>query len=97
MSPPREPDGKSNRRRIMVAVPDLNAILMEVYVNPTERVPGVDREQQMWTYRYSNGSPPSREELKPRKEPRLVEDVVASVISPREVQLTWAAVKDAAG
>src|SRR5438552_13770769 len=24
---------------------------MEAYVNPTERIPGVDREQQIWTYR----------------------------------------------
>jgi hypothetical protein len=51
--PPREPDGQGNRRRIMVAVPDQNVILMEDYINPTERVPGVDREQQMWTYRYA--------------------------------------------
>jgi hypothetical protein len=53
MKPPREPDGQGNRRRIMVAVPDQNVILMEDYINPTERVPGVEREQQMWTYRYA--------------------------------------------
>src|SRR5262245_23915633 len=53
MKPPREPDGQGNRRRIMVAVPDQNVIVMEDYINPTERVPAVDREQQMWTYRYS--------------------------------------------
>jgi hypothetical protein len=49
--PAREPDGWGNRRRIMVAVPDQNLVLVECYVNPTERVPGVDREQQIWTYR----------------------------------------------
>ncbi|HYT88884.1 MAG TPA: fibronectin type III domain-containing protein, partial [Gemmataceae bacterium] len=51
MRPPREPDGSGNRRRIMVAVPDQQMVLMEAYINPTERVPGVDREQQIWTYR----------------------------------------------
>ena len=60
----QEPDGKGNRRRVMVAVPDLNVILMENYINPTERVPGVDREQQIWTYRYGKpagfwGPPPA--------------------------------------
>lgn len=53
MKPSREPDGQGNRRRVVVYVPDQNVVLMEDYVNPTERVPGVDREQQIWTYRYA--------------------------------------------
>jgi hypothetical protein len=53
MKPAREPDGKGNRRRNMVALPNLNLLLLEAYVNPTEHVPGVDREQQIWTYRYA--------------------------------------------
>lgn len=57
MNPPREPDGWGNRRRVMVAMPELNALLMEAYVNPTEKVKGVDREQQMWTYRTANAKP----------------------------------------
>jgi hypothetical protein len=57
MKPPREPDGRGNRRRILVAVPDQNLLVMENYVNPTERVPGVEREQQIWTYRYAEAKP----------------------------------------
>jgi len=57
MKPNREPDGWGNRRRIMVAIPDRQVVLMEAYVNPTERVPGVDREQQIWTYRYGKVKP----------------------------------------
>src|SRR5262245_8804045 len=57
MKPSREPDGKGNRRRILVAVPDQNVLVMEDYINPTERVPGVEREQQMWTYRYAEAKP----------------------------------------
>jgi hypothetical protein len=53
LNPPREPDGYASRRRIMIAVPDRNVILMEDYVTSTDRVPGVTREQQMWTYRYA--------------------------------------------
>jgi hypothetical protein len=172
MKPDREPDGKGNRRRVMVAVPDLNVILMENYINPTERVPRVDREQQVWTYRYAaakaawgpppptsikvmteagaatvtwqpspsakaagytvyrgEGSQPWLADLKPvgqtdktsfrdtglkggtiyyyavrattkgdwesansvtiRTQPRVVEDVVVSVVSPKEVRLSW--------
>jgi hypothetical protein len=51
-NPPREPDGWGNRRRVLVAVPDQQVLLMEVFVTPSERVPGVAREQQVWTYRY---------------------------------------------
>ncbi len=57
MKPAREPDGKGNRRRIMVAVPDQNFVLMENFINPTERVQGVEREQQVWTYRHAEPKP----------------------------------------
>jgi hypothetical protein len=53
MSPTAEPPGWGNRRRIMVAIADQNVVLMENYVNPSQRVPGVEREQQIWTYRYA--------------------------------------------
>ncbi len=52
MNPNVEPPGGGQRRRIMVAIPDQNVILMENYVNPPQKVPGVEREQQIWTYRY---------------------------------------------
>lgn len=72
-NPPREPDGWSNRSRVMVAMPELNALLLESVVNPTQRVKGVDREQQMWTYRL--GEPKARAVpapvgLRVRTEPR---------------------------
>jgi hypothetical protein len=57
MNPAREPDGWGNRRRVAVAVPDQNLILLEVFVTPTERVPGVEREQQIWAYRFADRKP----------------------------------------
>jgi hypothetical protein len=57
MKPGSEPAGKGNRRRIMVAVPDQNLLLMENFINSAERVPGIDREQQIWTYRYADRKP----------------------------------------
>ncbi|MEJ7639387.1 MAG: hypothetical protein WKF75_15780 [Singulisphaera sp.] len=57
MNPPHEPEGWHNRRRIMVAVPDHNLILMGYCVNPEAGVPGARREQQIWTYRYAIPGP----------------------------------------
>jgi hypothetical protein len=53
--PARVPDGWGNRRRVMTYLPDRNACVVECYVNPTEKVQGVDREQQVWLYRYGPG------------------------------------------
>jgi hypothetical protein len=58
LSPPREPDGWSNRSRNVIALPELNLVLAECVVNPSQKVPGVDREQQIWTYRYEKESKP---------------------------------------
>jgi fibronectin type 3 domain-containing protein len=57
LNPAREPDGWPNRRRIMVAAPELNLLVCEAYVNPTDKVKGADREQQIWTYRYAKATP----------------------------------------
>ncbi len=62
MNPNVEPPGGGQRRRIMVAIPDQNVILMENYVNPPQKVPGVEREQQIWTYRF--------DDWKARKKPK---------------------------
>jgi len=180
MKPAREPDGWTNRSRALVALPDQNLILAEVRVNTTDRTPGAEREQQVWTYRYAEPNPdpapqppagltvkaeartvalawiasPSRdvtgyavyrgtgaqpwhveyrqiakvdkpavrdEDVKPgvvhhyfvravsmggaesadsvkvRAQPRVVEDVVVSVISAKEVRLSWNPVGDAPG
>ncbi len=97
MNPKAEPPGGGQRRRIMAAIPDQNVILMENYVNPPQRVPGVDREQQIWTYRY--GLKPKSAQVaetpKPRNKPPLVEDVIASVRSATKVELRWPASKAA--
>jgi hypothetical protein len=66
---------------------------MENFINPAERVPGVDREQQMWSYRYA-GAPSEKvrksfNTQKERSQPRVVEDIVASVQSPTQVQISW--------
>ncbi|MBY0526867.1 MAG: fibronectin type III domain-containing protein [Gemmataceae bacterium] len=60
MKPDREPDGWGNRRRVIIYLPDQNLFLMENYINPSQRVKGVDREQQMWTYRYAEPKADSR-------------------------------------
>jgi hypothetical protein len=83
------PPGFGNRRRIMAYIPDLNVTVMENYVNPSQKIAGVDREQQMWTYRYGPGKLAASEPVKPRTKPALVEDVVASVHGPRKVVVSW--------
>jgi hypothetical protein len=57
LKPRREPDGWSNRSRVMVALPELNALLLESVVNPAQKVKGVDREQQIWLYRTAEAKP----------------------------------------
>jgi hypothetical protein len=57
LKPAREPDGWGNRSRALVALPDQNLILAEVRVNTTDRAAGTDREQQVWTFRYSEARP----------------------------------------
>ena len=91
MMPREAPPGLGNRRRIMAYVPDLNVIVMEDYVNPVQRVAGTDREQQLWTYRYAevNGGAKLAAKEPVRTRPPLVEGVVASVLGPRQVMVTW--------
>jgi hypothetical protein len=79
----REPDGWGNRRRVLVALPDQQLLLMEVYVNPTERVPGVEREQQVWTYRYGP--------IKPAASPQPPAGVQVVTQASGEAVLTWKA------
>ena len=57
LKPAREPDGWSNRSRGITALPELNLLLAESVVNPSQKVKGVDREQQIWTYRYEKTAP----------------------------------------
>ena len=96
MNPNVEAPGGGQRRRIMAAIPDQNVILMENYVNPPQRIPGVDREQQMWTYRYDTPKikPAVPPPAKARTQPRLVEDVIVTVHFTTKVTLAWPAAKE---
>jgi hypothetical protein len=89
MKPKREPDGHGNRCRVITYVPDQNLFLLEAYIHPPQRVPGVEREQQIWTYRYAEAKPAAKPQPIARTQPRIVEDVVVSVISAKEVRLSW--------
>jgi hypothetical protein len=80
MKPKREPDGWRNRRRILVAIPDQNLILLENYLTPLDRVAGVDREQQIWTYRYQQAVP---------NPPPVPPTGVEVTTTARQATLTW--------
>jgi hypothetical protein len=57
MKPPTEPPGGTgSRRRIMAFIPDQNVALMENFVDPAQRIGGLER-QQIWTYRYAEAKP----------------------------------------
>jgi hypothetical protein len=91
MNPPEEPPGDGNRRRIMVAVPDQNVIVMENFFTPSKAYPG-EREQQMWTYRFGAAKAPlPAKSRKAREQPRVVEDVAATVENARRVVVRWPA------
>ena len=89
MNPKREPDGHGNRCRVITYIPDQNLFLLEASINPAQRVPGVEREQQIWTYRFAEAAPAVAPKPKVRNQPRIVEDAVVSVISTKEVRLAW--------
>jgi len=57
MKPQREADGWGNRARCITYVPDQNLFHMDVYIHPAQRVPDVEREHQIWTYRYAEAKP----------------------------------------
>ena len=97
LNPPREPDPSGNRARNIVFAPELNAFLLENRTHP----PQGPSEQQVWALRTGNrpadtapvdrlarnaqGVPYSSV---PRK-PRLVEDIVVSVLAANRVELSW--------
>jgi hypothetical protein len=59
LRPAREPDGWSNRSRVMAVAPELGCLLLESVVNPTQKVAGVDREQQVWALRLPAAAGPA--------------------------------------
>lgn len=82
-NPTREPDGWANRRRVMAYLPDLRASLVEVYLNPTDRSPDAEREQQVWLYRHGPGVAPA--ELPAPAEVRCRIDPAAVTVQWRQV------------
>jgi hypothetical protein len=88
MNPAREPDASGNRARNLMFAPELNLAILEDRPHP----PGGLHEQQIWTYRYAEAKastpPPSP---KSHSQPRIIEDVVVSVLSAKQVEITWAA------
>ena len=78
MDPDGEPDGWGNRRRILVAAPELNALVLEAFVTESEKVPGVKREQQVWTYRGAAAVKP--EEVQPPQNVRVWCDSAAAMV-----------------
>jgi hypothetical protein len=97
MRPKESPPGFGNRRRVMAYVPELNVIVMENYVNPALKVPDIDREQQMWTYRYAEPKemPKAVSTKVARPRPPPVAGLVASVLTGPRVKLTWLASAEA--
>jgi hypothetical protein len=90
MNPSREPDPTGNRARQLMFAPELNLAILE---NRTHKGHGAETdEQQIWTYRFANaesGKAAAPAGTAPRAEPPVVEDVVVSVVSPRQAELTW--------
>lgn len=91
LDPPREPDPSGNRSRQFMFVPQWNVALLENCTRPSKDAP---REQQVWAYRLANspadGIKPERPaNNKADKQPRLIDDLVVSVIGSEKVDLSW--------
>ncbi|MCS6862800.1 MAG: hypothetical protein NZT92_21050, partial [Abditibacteriales bacterium] len=95
MNPPQEPDPSGNRARQLMFAPELNLAILENRTHP----PQGPHEQQIWTYRYAEGQPAPPPPPRARSQSPLVEDVVVSVLSPQQVEVSWRApdAKDVGG
>lgn len=83
LKPGREPDPSGNRARQLLFAPELNLAILE---NCTSK----PREQQIWTYRLTEARPVASETPKSRySEPSIVDTVVATVRSPKQIELSW--------
>jgi hypothetical protein len=92
LNPQPEPEPSGNRARQLLFAPELNLAILE-------NCPSKPREQQIWTYRCSDAKADATfmtPAAMPRARPRLVEDVVVSVVSATRVELTWQAPADLA-
>jgi len=90
-NPAREPDPSGNRARVLAHAPELGLTLLENCTHPPQGL----REQQVWAYRATSaeaGAEPARAApARPRSGPRAVEDLVVSVVSAGETELSWTA------
>jgi hypothetical protein len=91
MNPPQEPDPSGARARQLMFAPELNLAILENRTHP----PQGRHEQQIWTYRYAGGTPkePPKPSPRQRTQPPIVEDVTVSVLSAKQVELSWKPVK----
>ncbi len=88
MNPTPEPTTSGSRARNLVFAPELNAFLLENRTHP----PSGPAEQQVWAYRLSERKPTPAATSPlppPRPQPRLIEDIVVSVLTPKQIALTW--------
>jgi hypothetical protein len=90
LDPETEPDPSGNRTRQILFAPELGLAFLE---NCTSK----PREQQMWTFRLEGGSPWNPPPEKMRREPRVVEDGSASVLSSTRVEIKWSPSAGATG
>ena len=85
MNPAKEPDPSGNRARVLIPVPGKNLIYLEDCTSKP-------REQQIWSYRVEEAPRGLRGSSAPaRTKPRTPEDVVVSVVSAKEVEVSWKA------
>lgn len=93
MNPEREPDPTGNRARQLMFAPELGVALLE------NRSHGKINEQQIWAYSFSRSgtrdvaSKPAGlvASNKAREQPRVIDDVLVSVIDARRVEISWEA------
>ena len=98
LNPPHEPDPSGSRARNLLFAPELNAFLLENRTHP----PSGPAEQQVWALRLgevaaevrrrteasgSSTNPPPH--LGGYATPRIIEDLVVSVLATNRVELTW--------
>ncbi len=87
LKPPREPDATSNRARQLMFAPELGVALLE---NRPSNSSGIS-EQQIWALRLP-AKPEAKqpvENSKPRNKPRVVDELVVSVVNEKQVEIDW--------
>jgi len=100
LAPPREPTPSGNRCRVLVHAPELDSLPPRGLHPPAPRAPGAAdlglpapgsarRSSRRWRGGAARGPRPGGPDSWRR--PAIVEDLTASVLSAREVEVTWRA------